>query len=492
MPTRRPQAAARRRLLALTRHRPATPAQLRRWVRVVTGLDITDRVLGERSTPPLLYLWHAYRTGGDAVVWAPRGGGKTQLGAMATVIDLVFKPGVQARILGGSLEQSGRMYEHLLALLDRPHLRGVAVASTQRKLVVPGGGQAAVLAGSQRSVRGVRVHTVRCDEVELFDPELWQAVQLTTRSGRCGDQLVRGSVEALSTMHRPGGLMGSLVDDASTHAGGAAGQRRRAVFRWNALDVAARCEPDRPCDGCPLWDDCGGRLKDADGFIPVQDLIDQRGRVDSATWRAELMCERPSTSASVYPMFDAAVHVTPDEAVAAPEALLVCGMDFGMRSPTVILWARVTGSGPASSVHVLDEHHANGLTLDQHLRTLSAHRLGCPAWIGIDPAGGQRNSHTGLSDTDLLRAAGHRVRDRRAPLTDGIREVRRRLEQRTLTIHPRCVHLITAMRTYHFDPRRPADQVPVKDGPDHAADALRYLVINLGAGPQPVEVRRWA
>ncbi|MEL6796140.1 MAG: hypothetical protein AAFO89_04875 [Planctomycetota bacterium] len=39
--------------------------------------------------------------------------------------------------------------------------------------------------------------------------------------------------------------------------------------------------------------------------------------------------------------------------------------------------------------------------------------------------------------------------------------------------------LIEALERYHYPEDRPEATEPVKDGFDHAADALRYLVINL-------------
>ena len=60
----------------------------------------------------------------------------------------------------------------------------------------------------------------------------------------------------------------------------------------------------------------------------------------------------------------------------------------------------------------------------------------------------------------------------------------------TLTLAPHCRRLIAALRTYHFDARHPTREEPVKDGPDHLCDALRYLVVNLEAA-SPVRVRGW-
>ena len=58
-------------------------------------------------------------------------------------------------------------------------------------------------------------------------------------------------------------------------------------------------------------------------------------------------------------------------------------------------------------------------------------------------------------------------------------------------VHPRCRQLIAALSAYHFDPQRPEVQAPVKDGPDHLCDALRYLVVNLERGPSPVTVTEY-
>lgn len=103
--------------------RPHTADELHRFVEVVLGLRVPRVPLVEGSSAPFDYLAFTFfeaRGSGDCVVWANRGGGKTHLGAAATLLDLLFKPGIQVRILGGSLEQSLRMYTHLRRMIDRP------------------------------------------------------------------------------------------------------------------------------------------------------------------------------------------------------------------------------------------------------------------------------------------------------------------------------------------------------------------------------------
>jgi hypothetical protein len=526
------------RLRQLMAARPNNAGQLHRFVRRGLGLDVPRQCLEPGHDAPFAYLAHAFfegasaTAGADCVVWANRGGGKTLLGAVATALDLLFKPGIQVRILGGSLAQSAKMYAHLSAMFDRGLLRPtLATAPTQRRIVLTNGSCVEMLAQSQKAVRGLRVHKLRCDEVELFDADIWQAAQLVTRSGTCGEVPVVGSVEALSTMHRPGGLMEALVGEqtlgASEHSASEveptaahALSAARRVFRWNALDVIAPCPPERPCEPCVLWSDCRGRAKEALGFIAIDDLVAQWHRTSADTWQAEMLCRRPRRADCVYPNFEFARHVQaspptvnntqfdPQPSSAMPaegrapgegSAFFVAGMDFGLRSPTVWLWAQVVSDGQDDVlVHVVDEYQDTGRTLEQHLQAIArpverrGGGLSSVAWVGIDPAGRQRSSHTGLSDVEVLRRHGLTVRARTSPLRDGIERVRRRLDRGTLMIHPRCTRLIEAMRTYHFDANQPQRDQPVKDGPDHACDALRYMILNLEQGPKPVSVRQWA
>lgn len=539
------------RLRQLQAMRPQTPDQLHRFVTAALGLAVPRVSVSGVGCSPFDYLRDGFfQAGGDCVVWANRGGGKTMLGAAVTLLDLVFRPGVQVRVLGGSLSQSEKMYEHLRALLDRPVFRGgggvLAGEPTARRIMLSNGSRAELLAGSQRSVRGTRVHILRCDEVEEMDPGVWEAAQLVTRTGVCGGEVVPGRIEALSTMHRVGGLMAGLTDIGSAHdaraispglcpgvdatdklpaphaprssrdveaPGQSPGLTGRRLYRWNALDVVARCPDSLACDGCALWDDCGGRAKRASGFVPVSDLLRSRGRVSDRVWEAEMMCRRPTTKDCVYPQFDREKHVlgkddprlrftqtrlgdgSESERCEAPGYWLG-GMDFGLRGETTLVWAWADGLGPDARLVVIGEYAEKGRVVSANLAQMAALAEGCglpaPAgldWIAADPAGQQRNGQTGQTDLAVLRSAGCRVKAPRAPLSVGIEHVRRRLDRGRLVLHPRCVKLAAALEQYHFDPARPHVEQPVKDGPDHLCDALRYLVLALDGQGRGVTTR---
>lgn len=488
--------------------RPRTANQLHEWLRLALGVEVPRAPMLDGSSSPFEYLCHAFfeerRADAplDCVVWACRGGGKTFYGAVATLLDLLFKPGIEVRILGGSIEQSRRMHEHLRRFFERPELaRLLDGPMTQRRVRLRNGSLAEVLAQSETSVRGCRPQVLRSDEVELFDPEVWRAAQLVTRSARCGGELVRGRVEALSTMHRAHGLMADITTDGA-----------RRVFRWGVVDVLERCAPERECLSCDLLDECAGKAKRASGHISVEDALALKRRSDAQSWASEMLCLSPRRDDLVYPEFSRMAHVFDREwpvlvepevqEAAAPGAVgdgplaaagilqreraydasprFVCGMDFGFRAPTVILFGVVDESGV---LRIVDERVERGATLDAHIDALLGSRWPKPRWVGVDPAGNQRALQTGASDVAALRRRGLVVRDRRVSVEVGLRLVRARLAPAsgspTLFIHAGCANLIESLERYHFRDEGSRPNEPVKDGSDHAADALRYLVQNL-------------
>jgi len=488
---------------------PRTADALHAFVTGTLGIAAPRTGLIEGHAAPFEYLCHVFFEGGtdwetigagpaDAVVWANRGGGKTFMGAVATALDLIFKPGIEVRLLGGSREQSGRMYAHLRALFAKEALAPMVDGRiTEQRLRLKNGSKAEILSQSHTSVRGTRVQKLRCDEAELFDESVWEAAQLTTKSLEvetdAGPMRVRGSVEALSTMHVPFGLMHRLIAEANSVGG-------RRVFRWGVADVLEHCGEDRVCrDGtgreCPLWAECRGRAKTVrpggGGHLSIDDAITMKRRVGSATWSAEMLSERPTRTDAVLPEFDPSVHVVdglPFE-TGAPGLTWLGGMDFGFRSPTVVLWACLDERG---RLWVVDERVRSGVIVAEHAAAIVGADLGgpspwpTPAWLGVDPAGRQRSDQTGKSPVQVLRAHGLRVRDRRLSLVDGLTMLRARLAPAsgapTLFVHRRCARLIESLGTYRYGSPGSAEPTPRKDGPDHAVDALRYLVQNLDGG----------
>lgn len=469
---------------------PRTPDELHAWLVEHLSVMVVREPIDPGHSAPFDYLCHAFfeeRVPRDCVVWANRGGGKTFYGAIATLLDMVFKPGIEIRILGGSLEQSKRMHTHLRQLFAvEPFDELIEGKITERRIALTNGSRVELLAQSQTSVRGTRVQKLRCDELELFDREVWEAAQLTTREMGNAARRVRGSIECFSTMHVPYGLMHELI--AQSAEGGA-----RRVFKWGLVDVLGACDETHRCIGddapCPLAPECAGRAKgrspsprtpaQTPGHISIDEAIALKQRVGRDTWNSEMLCLRPQRSDCVIPEFDERVHVIDNLPPDSGQWNCVAGMDFGIRSPTVVVFARVD---PGGVVWIVDEHVASDRALGQHVAVIRAHTP-VPEWIGVDPAGRQRGLQTGISDIQAMQNAGLRVKDRRLDLHEGLKLIRARLRPASdgprLYIHRRCEHLIDSIRKYHYPQDLPFCDTPVKDGQDHCVDALRYMLQNL-------------
>jgi len=81
--------------------------------------------------------------------------------------------------------------------------------------------------------------------------------------------------------------------------------------------------------------------------------------------------------------------------------------------------------------------------------------------------------------------AGFTVRKKHSHIVDGVDKIRAALRPAhgpaRLFIHPRCKHLIAAMKSYRYG--EGSGEVPLKDGEhDHLIDALRYFFVNY---PEP-------
>ncbi|HED54594.1 MAG TPA: hypothetical protein ENJ00_10405 [Phycisphaerales bacterium] len=462
---------------------PRTDDELHGWLEGELGLVFPRLAVLAGHSAPFDYLCHSFfeqRRPRDALVWANRGGGKTFLGAVATALDMVFKPGIEIRILAGSLEQSTRMHEHIRHLFQREPLAPLVEGKmTDKRLRLTNGSRVELLAASQASVRGTRVQKLRCDEVDLFDQRIWEAAQLVTRSKVCGDVRVRGAIDCLSTMHVPFGMMSRLVKEAESG--------HRKLFTWGVVDVLEHCDDSYACDpgpgrACPLLPECAGSAKrrTEPGHIAIDDAIAMKRRVSQQVWNAEMLSLEPKRSDCVYPGFDRRRHVVAAHDPGAPGLVVIAGMDFGFRAPTVVLWASVD---PAGVVTVFAERSAKEVVLARHAQAIVDSDWPKPAWVGVDPAGRQRSGQTGQSDIQVLAAQGITVRHRASRIAEGIAMVSARLTPASgkprLLIHKRCTSLIESLEQYHYPPDRPASMEPVKDGPDHAADALRYMIVNL-------------
>ena len=449
--------------------RPESRADLSRFCDAYCGLRVPGRKICDCHDSPLDYLSYVFLEadshGKDVLVWANRGGGKTQLGAVASLLDCLFKSRCDVRILGGSLQQSQKMYGYLCDMAG-----GMFSGQVDGRLTVNGcsflnRSNVQVLTQSQSSVRGNHVQRLRCDEVELFDEKVWQAAQYVTKSKHG----IRGRLEAMSTMHMPYGLMSELV--------GGGGDNGFKVFRWCLMEVLEKCL-DRECSQCYLMEDCKGRAKFCDGYFSIDDAISQKRRGSKRGWLSEMMCMKPSASDQVFDEFDVDRNVSELSYVSNCETYR--SFDFGYSNPLVCLLIQVR----YGMVMVLDEYVVERKTIAEHAKMIKKKWRYPIAGNYCDPAGRQVNDVTGSSAVSELEGYGIKCESRASRVLEGVELIRSFVlsgdNQARLLIDPKCKRLIKAMQMLRYkrvDGR--LTEQPDKDGEhDHLIDALRYFFVN--------------
>lgn len=498
--------------------RPGSQDGLKRLLRRYLGLNIPDVRVCDGHDSPMDYLWYAYsrdrlyqehrntRTqglkktrkseipsakfgidsegqylsesncgrdarvpmNGDCIVWANRGGGKTMLAAMATLLEGLFKDGCQTRILAGSLEQAGRMYGYLRDFAEGRFYEQLDGKLLKESCKFKNGAQVQVLAQSSREVRGQHVQKLRCDEIELFDDRVLEAAKFITQSS--ARQVA--AMEMLSTMHRPYGIMQKLIEESV-----ASGIR---VFKWCVWEVIERCTSDRSCSRCPLNEDCRGKARRAKGYLRIDDVITQMQRSSRAGFEAEMLCLRPHLENAVFDEFDPRVHVA--EVSFDARLPLYRGIDFGYKNPFVCLFIQVDGDG---TVRVFDEYvQSRKITAEnaEAIKTLTPVGEDQVAGTFCDPAGKGKHATSGKSEMQVLTEMEIRVQASKSEIKDGLELIRAALRagdgSRRLVINRKCKQLIKAMESYRYPDTGPSE-VPLKDGEhDHLIDALRYFFIH--------------
>jgi hypothetical protein len=406
----------------------------------------------------------------DAVVWANRAGGKTLLAAAATLLDCIFKPNCQVRILAGSGAQAGRMYEYFANFAKNGFEDFLAGPVRKEKCSFANGSNVEVLTQSAASVRGHHVQKLRCDEVELIDPQIFEAAKFVTQSKHG----IISAFEAISTMHKPYGLMQDIINSAK-HFG-------TPIFKWCIWEVIEKCT-ERTCSRCPLDSDCRGKAKRADGYLKIDDCITHLRRSSRKGFEAEMLCLTPNLQNVVFDQFDLKTHI--GAVTYDPNLPIYRTIDFGYVNPFVCLWIQVDSLGV---VRVIDEYILCRATINTHAQNITERTPGGQIRVAAtycDPAGAAVNDVTGTSPVTQLKILGIKTIYRNSRILEGIELIRRAIRagdgSSKIIISPKCKRLIQALRCYHYPDQQtgPGAELPVKDGKhDHPIDALRYFFIN--------------
>ena len=351
--------------------KPRNPSRLRDWIEVFLGLEIPHYPKGKTPCKghdsPYAYVagsvfdntigWskkdkEQFSPHGDCVVHACRSGGKTWSGGIAARIKAMFNPGCGIRILGGSGEQSKKMYDVISEIDKRSFSDLIDGEPNTERTKYRNGAHIEILMASQTSVRGPHVPMLMLDEVDEIKKSIYDAaVGIAQSSGK-----IRSSIEQFSTAHKAAGLMQAVLDNAQ--------RTGKRIYRYCIFEVLKpcpyRCTPRNPYKKCRemvkydqlnqphRWSDvCACKAKRSRGYYDICDLWQKFESLMSwEAFAAEYLCEMPKTEDAAFPMLSD-VHLVQDwPCLPSPagwlrsQFRLVLGADAGPVN-TWVVWALV-------------------------------------------------------------------------------------------------------------------------------------------------------
>ncbi len=494
--------------------RPRTPRDLHDWLRRL-GYWIAYRPAVDGMQAPLEAFWAAYSGQHPAmVVQGGRDSGKTQGLALVELSKAHFHPGYAIAHVGGTSRQAHRCYGYVRELLGaHPDLRGAVQRSILSETNWINGSRLEVMPATLNAVSGGHPQMLCIDEFDLVD---WQVFQQAI--GMPHSTREHAAVTVLtSTLYRSDGTMRATLQ----------AEQAPKLFRWSVLDAL------EPCDGfggrpscldaeaaasgrpasvpphCPLWDNgCAGAARRATGHKKRQDAIAALQLADEYTWRTQHLSQDAERRGLMYEHFagdlsdDGTTNVSED-AEYDPGLDVYWGADAGYEHPSVVLLGQVR---PDGLIAIVDEVYLRHLEHEAFLNAVHQPRgldgASPESWYvaprGHSPRGPYRKPRRVFPDPsakEFQRQLAKRLRSAarvRAPLErvmDGVAVVRRYLRdhagRRRLLIHPRCERLIRELRYWRAKQVAPGVWVDEPEpnagdsNPDHACDALRYLVQNV-------------
>ncbi len=477
----------------LKRTPPTTDELLWQHIHHFMGYDIPRHRIKTRRKchghcPPFSYVSDAYfERVGDTLVWACRTGGKTLNAAILSVLEHAHKPRLQRRILGGSEEQSKRMYEHVEPFLLGSYAYTVEGKVEKVQTRFQNGGRMAILAASPTHVLGHHIPRLDLDEIDEFDPAVLEKA-LGTSVSQFG---YRARIDSFSTFHNPYGVMHETLKGLA--------ESGQALYKWCIFEVLEHCGPDYDCKGCVLYSDCQGvaerDIPEGCGYVTIEDARRWKRRHSREGWESFYLCERPFVGGLFYKRFDEDTHVSKHPIPYNPNLPLYRGFDFGTNDPTHVIWAQVEvehrdnpndeRETPRPFVRIIDEWREFDMAASDAARQVAAYHkekgYGLTSGDYGDPSG---RVYIKEYQKHGIFIQGHRSKGAKAALNsrmEGHEIVRQFLcagdGKSSLIVSKNCLNLVRELQNLHY-PKAIAGRTPPEDHvqvDDHGADALRYF-----------------
>ena len=473
---------------------PQPNDDLQMWIWVVLGIWLPNRSICDGHCSQLTFFQDVYLEQSlDVILWAARLWGKSFLAGMLCWLKARYNSLWEANICAGSAAQAGRVYKATdLFWRATDNIQGRAILRKEPLKTYTqflNGSIFEITTSSTKSQRGPHPNYLIADEIDEMDVDVMNSAmdQTIDQHGHKATNIL------MSTMHKPGGLMGHWVDNAEI--------RGYELYISCILEAMESCL-DYRCDECNLDEYCGRRLKPVceeeysrqvelgvieanqqplmghNSVENIQRKVRQGFETDETTGTvkpidvaAELFCRRPSRTGLVFPNFRETFHVVPAQEIKIQtEWPKGSTTDFGWTDPFVELRFAIT---PRNQIIFYYEFVETGMTLDAiaaHLKSGMAHtkfrrRFGDPS---------------GATEIDTLKKRGIPIEAVVSEIVEGLDYMHHLFSMNidgmpAVIISNECRILISELKSLSY-PDKGDREKPVKKN-DHCVEAARRGIV---------------
>jgi hypothetical protein len=498
-----------------------------RWIMYFTGIGLARTAVCKGHHAPFdAFATVYFDRPSNVLILGSRGSGKSMCSALQAHMACRFASAPHsARIMGGSLQQSGQIYN----AIDEFIIRGrgelgsdgdqvKAFLSHQAKYI--NGSEIRMLAASTKSARGPHVPDLFLDEVDEFNRKIFEsAIGMAQAKNASKTRIVM-----TSTWHNETGLMGEQIERSREFG--------YPFFQFCVFEVLERCPewrsgPDlENCPACPIvrWchediDDYGEgipKAKRSDGHYTIDSFIQKVLNLSIGAVESDFLCRGPKAEGIWFRHF-AADNIVTDQQISRyvgeyhPEFRVHIPIDYGVCTGAVAFQVRKrqTPHGITEDIHIFADYYSDGLSAAENAAAIRADMEAAMGGrpIGsedvrvlMDPAGGDRNPIGPTGIVEYARGGIRRIRwwprmqhrkmESLALLDTFIRDGS---GEPHLFIHPRCKMTIDAFRNYR---RKKVGQifVPVPEDPQHPweeiVDSIAGGLLDLYPNGRKIERRQ--
>jgi len=466
---------------------PKNPKTLHAVIRNGLGFNVPRKAVCPGHNAPFDFIADSFfETANNCLVIGPRTGGKTLDYAILEFLESVYKPGCDSCHLGAIMAQAERAYKYVSKWSNKHRDKLGISTSTKKQTILGNHSSIEIVPGTVNGVNSPHPHKASIDEFELLPWDIFQeAISMPHASAG-----IPSALRLATTRKYPSGNAQTMIEESD--------KRGFKVYKWCVFEVLNKCTRGncKDCakyvsytrEGNPVkWSDvCGGKAKNADGYLVFDDVIAKFLTLDWETFNAQWLCERPERSNSVFSEFNYGRNVLENWEI-NPNMRFGRGWDFGFDDPTAVLFFQFDGLG---NIYLFDEIVTSGQLIDDiavRVRAKSDGIADVKAWEDWgDPSGHQRSGIDHYSYISKLARHDIRVNSQFSSISDGIQAVQRKLRinsfsgQPQLYVTKNCRKTINALEMAQWDRTKGENEHSHEkykhDEHSHPLDALRYFV----------------